>query len=123
MENEYPLVERFMYLFMVVLQVSIFSPNDTILAQEDIHLALLSTNFSPPPLTSTNLGLSTLLGISLFFRLVFTINPKTFMAFPPLAFEISSEGGLVATSNINWRLPTWQHRSRRISSKRRKQLI
>ena len=66
MENEYPLVERFMYLFMVVLQVSIFSPNDTILAQEDIHLALLSTNFSPPPLTSTNLGLSTLLGISLF---------------------------------------------------------
>ena len=114
MENEYPLVERFMYLFMVVLQVSIFSPNDTILAQEDIHLALLSTNFFPPPLTSTNLGFSTL---------VFTIDPKTFMAFPPLAFEISSEGGLVATSNINWRLPTWQHRSRRISSKRRKQLI
>ena len=36
---------------MVVLQVSIFSPNDTILAQEDIHLALLSIDFSPPPLT------------------------------------------------------------------------
>ena len=40
MEDEYPLVERFMYLFMVVLQVCIFSPNDTILAQEDIHLGL-----------------------------------------------------------------------------------
>ena len=38
-----------------------------------------------------------------------------------LAFEIwgSSLWGLVATSNINWRLATWQHRSRRISSKRR----
>ena len=34
-----------MYLFMVVLQVCIFSPNDTILAQEDIHLALLSSLF------------------------------------------------------------------------------
>jgi len=34
-----------MYLFMVVLQVCIFSTNDTILAQEDIHLALLSIYF------------------------------------------------------------------------------
>ena len=54
MENEYPLVERFMYLFMVVLQVCTFSTNDTILAQEDIHLALLSIYFSPPPLTFSN---------------------------------------------------------------------
>ena len=54
MENEYPLVERFMYLFMVVLQVCIFSTNDTILAQEDIHLALLSIYFFPPPLTFSN---------------------------------------------------------------------
>ena len=36
---------RFMYLFMVVLQGCIFSTNDTILAQEDIHLALLSIYF------------------------------------------------------------------------------
>ena len=35
-----------MYLFMVVLQVCIFSTHDTILAQEDIHLALLSIYFS-----------------------------------------------------------------------------
>ena len=80
---------------MVVLQVCIFSPNDTILAQEDIHLALLSSLF--PPLPHLNFGdCSTLLsiGVVLCGELIFDFTNSDGISIIGYHKEFPPKGGI-----------------------------
>ena len=109
-ENEYPLVERFMYLFMVVLQVCIVFPK-THFGSRGYSFDCFDFFFSHPPspkylwgfsLTTSQFPIAFKKGFHMrSYRSEIQASKLLSGVMPSHSKLSSSKGGLIATSNIS----------------------